>query len=150
MYCIVLYLYIYITLLAVHTNQKRFQCERPRDKSILFKCSVWMNEWTSLNHVFNSHKQANVTVVLPHNSRIAPHNVVKGHANDRNITAQRGHFGQLILGCMFYRPCYLRIRVIIKRAIYEHSFLCVEKRHHNNEKMEDRSIVYGSLAVVHH
>ena len=27
--CIVLYLYIYIALLAVRTNQKRFQCERP-------------------------------------------------------------------------------------------------------------------------
>src|SRR6218665_317392 len=31
-WCIVLYLYIYIPLLAVHTNQKRFQCERPREK----------------------------------------------------------------------------------------------------------------------
>src|SRR6218665_134073 len=31
-YCIVLYLYIYRALLAVHTNQKRFQCERPREK----------------------------------------------------------------------------------------------------------------------
>jgi len=30
--CMVLYLYIYIALLAVHTNQKRFQCERPREK----------------------------------------------------------------------------------------------------------------------
>src|SRR6218665_563695 len=29
--CIVLYLYI-IVFLAVHTNQKRFQCERPREK----------------------------------------------------------------------------------------------------------------------
>jgi len=27
---IVLYLYIYIALLAMHTNQKRVQCERPR------------------------------------------------------------------------------------------------------------------------
>jgi len=32
---IVLYLYIYIALLAVHTNQKRFQCERPREKCVL-------------------------------------------------------------------------------------------------------------------
>src|SRR6218665_1964802 len=32
LYCIVLCLYIYIALLAVHTNQKRFQCERPREK----------------------------------------------------------------------------------------------------------------------
>ena len=31
-HCVVLYLYIYISLLAVHTNQKRFQCERPREK----------------------------------------------------------------------------------------------------------------------
>ena len=31
-HCIVFYLYIYIALLAVHTNQKRFQCERPRQK----------------------------------------------------------------------------------------------------------------------
>jgi len=31
-YCIVLYLYIYIALLAVHTNRKRFQCERPREE----------------------------------------------------------------------------------------------------------------------
>src|SRR6218665_3397039 len=30
--CIVLYLYIYIALLAVPTNQKRFQCERPSEK----------------------------------------------------------------------------------------------------------------------
>jgi len=29
---IVLYLYIYIALLAVHTNEKHFQCERPREK----------------------------------------------------------------------------------------------------------------------
>src|SRR6218665_3761173 len=28
----VLYLYIYIALFAVHTNQKRFQCERPREQ----------------------------------------------------------------------------------------------------------------------
>jgi len=33
LYCIVLNLYIYIALLAVHTNEKRFQCERPREKS---------------------------------------------------------------------------------------------------------------------
>src|SRR6218665_2198503 len=30
--CIVLYLCICIALLEVHTNQKRFQCERPREK----------------------------------------------------------------------------------------------------------------------
>src|SRR6218665_801192 len=30
--CIVLYLYIYIALLAVYTNQKCFQCDRPREK----------------------------------------------------------------------------------------------------------------------
>jgi len=29
MYCIILYLYIYIALLAVDINQKRFQCGRP-------------------------------------------------------------------------------------------------------------------------
>ena len=36
-YCIVLYLYIYIALLAVHTNQKRFQCERPREKRAVLR-----------------------------------------------------------------------------------------------------------------
>ena len=30
--CIVLYPYIYIALLAVHTNQKSFPFERPREK----------------------------------------------------------------------------------------------------------------------
>jgi len=30
--CIVLYLYIYIALLAVHANQKQFHCKRPREK----------------------------------------------------------------------------------------------------------------------
>jgi len=35
--CIVLYLYIYIALLAVHTNQKRFQCERPREKKAVLR-----------------------------------------------------------------------------------------------------------------
>ena len=34
---IVLYLYIYIALLAVHTNQKRFQCERPREKRAVLR-----------------------------------------------------------------------------------------------------------------
>src|SRR5688572_26766820 len=32
LYCIVLYISIYITPLAVHTNQRRSQCERPREK----------------------------------------------------------------------------------------------------------------------
>ena len=36
-YCIVLYLYIYIALLAVHTNQKRFQCERSREKRAVLR-----------------------------------------------------------------------------------------------------------------
>src|SRR6218665_2269987 len=35
--CIVLYLYIYVALLAVHTNQKRFQCERPREKRAVLR-----------------------------------------------------------------------------------------------------------------
>src|SRR6218665_2418640 len=33
----VLYLYIYIALLAVHTNQKRFQCKRPREKRAVLR-----------------------------------------------------------------------------------------------------------------
>src|SRR6218665_2487468 len=37
LYCIVLYLKIYIALLAVHTNQKRFQCERPREKKAVLR-----------------------------------------------------------------------------------------------------------------
>ena len=37
LYCIVLYLYIYTALLAVHTNQKRFQCERPREKRAVLR-----------------------------------------------------------------------------------------------------------------
>src|SRR6218665_2365474 len=37
LYCIVLYLYIYIALLEVHTNQKRFQCERPREKRAVLR-----------------------------------------------------------------------------------------------------------------
>ena len=37
LYCIVLYLYIYIALHAVHTNQKRFQCERPREKRAVLR-----------------------------------------------------------------------------------------------------------------
>ena len=36
-YCIVLYLYIYIALLAVHTNQKRFQCKIPREKRAVLR-----------------------------------------------------------------------------------------------------------------
>ena len=35
--CIVLYLYIYIALLEVQTNQKRFQCERPREKRAVLR-----------------------------------------------------------------------------------------------------------------
>jgi len=35
LYCIALYLYIYTALLDVHTNQKRFQGERPREKRAL-------------------------------------------------------------------------------------------------------------------
>jgi len=36
-YCIVLYLHIYTELLAVHTNQKRFQRERPREKRAVLR-----------------------------------------------------------------------------------------------------------------
>src|SRR6218665_2703418 len=35
--CIVLYLYFYIALLALHTNQKRFQCKRPREKRAVLR-----------------------------------------------------------------------------------------------------------------
>ena len=35
--CIVLYLYIYIALLEVHTNQTCFQCERPREKRAVLR-----------------------------------------------------------------------------------------------------------------
>jgi len=34
---IVLYLYIYIVLLVVHTNQKCFQCKRPREKRAILR-----------------------------------------------------------------------------------------------------------------
>ena len=37
LYCIALYLYIYMALLAVLTNQKRFQCERPREKRAVLR-----------------------------------------------------------------------------------------------------------------
>ena len=37
LYCAVLYLYIFIALLAVHTNQKRFQCERPRERRAVLR-----------------------------------------------------------------------------------------------------------------
>src|ERR1043165_5899834 len=37
LYCIVLYLSIYIAPLAVHTNQRRSQCERPREKKEVFR-----------------------------------------------------------------------------------------------------------------
>ena len=37
LYCIVLYLYIYMALLTVHTNQKCFQCERPREKRAVLR-----------------------------------------------------------------------------------------------------------------
>ena len=36
---VVLYLYIYIALLAVHTNQKRFQGERPRENELSARSS---------------------------------------------------------------------------------------------------------------
>src|SRR6218665_3777987 len=36
-YCIVLYLYIYLALHAVLTNQKRFQCKRPREKRAILR-----------------------------------------------------------------------------------------------------------------
>src|SRR5688572_4801887 len=37
LYCIVLYLSIYIASLAVHTNQRRSQCERPKEKKEVFR-----------------------------------------------------------------------------------------------------------------
>src|SRR6218665_1672246 len=37
LYCIVLYLYIYIVLLAVYANQQRFQCEVPREKRAVLR-----------------------------------------------------------------------------------------------------------------
>ena len=35
--CIVLYMYIYIALLTVHTNQKHAQFERPREKRTVLR-----------------------------------------------------------------------------------------------------------------
>ena len=40
-YCIVLHLYIYTAPLAVHTNQKRFQCERPKEKSTYITTNIY-------------------------------------------------------------------------------------------------------------
>src|SRR6218665_1938974 len=61
LYCIVLYLYIYIAPLAVHTNQKRFQCERPREKRARIPYNrlpvffiVLQSSSTIFNHVFMS------------------------------------------------------------------------------------------------
>src|SRR6218665_557478 len=36
-YCIVLFLYIFIALLTVHTNQKHFQCKRPSEKRAVLR-----------------------------------------------------------------------------------------------------------------
>src|SRR6218665_3090377 len=43
-FCIVLYLYIYIALLAVLSNQKRFQCKRPREKRHYSLFNYLLNE----------------------------------------------------------------------------------------------------------
>ena len=49
LYCIVLYLYIYIALLAVHTNQKCFQCEKPREKrAVLRECGPTVDDSSNL------------------------------------------------------------------------------------------------------
>ena len=37
LYCTALYLYIYIALLPVYTNQKRFQCEGHREKRAVLR-----------------------------------------------------------------------------------------------------------------
>src|SRR6218665_531817 len=60
--CIVLYLYIYIALPAVHTNQKHFQCERPREKRMygsvtshscnLFICRITISESSSHHDIY--------------------------------------------------------------------------------------------------
>ena len=36
-YCIALYLYIYIALLALHASRRRFHCKRPREKKAVFR-----------------------------------------------------------------------------------------------------------------
>jgi len=46
-YCIVLYLYIYIALLTEHTNQKRLQCERPKEKRAVFRKRKEARYWYS-------------------------------------------------------------------------------------------------------
>jgi|SRR6218665_3246005 len=50
-YCIVLYLYIYIAPLAVHTNQKRFQCERPRENRTVLRVGYDHLLVISINHI---------------------------------------------------------------------------------------------------
>ena len=52
--CIVLYLYIYIVLLAVHTNQKRFQCERHREKPGI-KSFRNHHKWNTCVHCANEY-----------------------------------------------------------------------------------------------
>ena len=41
-HCIVLYLYIHKALLAVHTNQKRFQCKRSREERYILHTFKYM------------------------------------------------------------------------------------------------------------
>jgi len=45
---IVLYLYIYVALLTVHIKQKRFQCERPREKRAVMGWPIYLEVgWSS-------------------------------------------------------------------------------------------------------
>src|SRR6218665_2685246 len=55
LYCIVLYLYLYIALLQVHTNQKRFQCGRPREKRVMTYFKVGDSVFrVAVPHAWNS------------------------------------------------------------------------------------------------
>jgi len=51
-----LYLYIYIALLEVHTNQKRFQCERPREKRALNPSAVVHSTYVSKQPQFATYQ----------------------------------------------------------------------------------------------
>ena len=88
-HCIVLYLYVYIELLAVHTNQKRFQCERHRERKARVSyyrprkseretaveqrregresAFNWVGEWGARRKVVENETSANSTTQYPIN-----------------------------------------------------------------------------------
>jgi len=91
---IVLYLFIDIAPLAVHTNKKRFQCERPREKRAVLRerKEALSSPVNKVDHYIDLH---GCEAYFRHFSKVQ---LAPGHLNDLHFTLLKEGVGSKVQG----------------------------------------------------